>query len=92
MRKKHAENLLDTPILGVWRINLETALYILLGVIAVVACFYNLGARTQSHDESLHALYSWKLYAGDGYTSTRCSISCLARATLRRAYRRRPLG
>jgi len=67
MRKKHAEHLLDTPILGAWRINLETALYILLGVIAVVACFYNLGARTQSHDESLHALYSWKLYAGDGY-------------------------
>ena len=34
---------------------------------AIAACFYNLGARTQSHDESLHALYSWKLYAGQGY-------------------------
>jgi uncharacterized protein (TIGR03663 family) len=58
---------LDTPVLGVFRVNLETFLYILLGVIAVVACFYNLGARAQSHDESLHALYSWKLFAGEGY-------------------------
>ena len=75
MQKQKAKaqaNLLDTPVLRVleqWniRINLETCLYLLLGVIAVVACFYNLGARSQSHDESLHALYSWKLYAGDGY-------------------------
>ena len=60
-------NLLDILIFERWHINLEVALYILLGIIAVVACFYNLGARTQSHDESLHTLYSWKLYAGDGY-------------------------
>ncbi|MBN1584642.1 MAG: TIGR03663 family protein [Anaerolineae bacterium] len=60
-------NLLDTSIFERWHINLEVALYILLGVIAIAACFTNLGARTQSHDESLHALYSWKLYAGDGY-------------------------
>jgi uncharacterized protein (TIGR03663 family) len=61
------ETLLDTPILSILHINLETLLYIVLGVVAVVACFYNLGARTQSHDESLHTLYSWKLYAGQGY-------------------------
>jgi uncharacterized protein (TIGR03663 family) len=60
-------NLLDTPVFDVFHINLETFLYISLGVIAVVACFYNLGVRAQSHDESLHALYSWKLFAGEGY-------------------------
>jgi uncharacterized protein (TIGR03663 family) len=64
---KSQASLLDTPFFGVLHINLETFLYILIGAIAVVACFYNLGARAQSHDESLHALYSWKLYAGDGY-------------------------
>jgi uncharacterized protein (TIGR03663 family) len=60
-------HLLDTPILDVFHINLETLLYVLLALVAVVACFANLGARSQSHDESLHALYSWKLYAGEGY-------------------------
>ncbi len=70
-------SLLDVPVLSAlegWsvggytlRLNVETALYVALAVVALVACFYNLGARTQSHDESLHCLYSWKLYAGDGY-------------------------
>lgn len=64
---KTRSNLLDLPILEMWHINLEVALYILLGIVAAVACFYNLGARTISHDESLHALYSWKLFAGQGY-------------------------
>jgi len=64
---KTSAKLLDTNVLSVLHINLETFLYILLAVVAVIACFYNLGARTQSHDESLHALYSWKLYAGEGY-------------------------
>ncbi len=67
MKNKTKATLLDTPILERWHINLEVALYILLAVVAAVAVFYNLGARTQSHDESLHTLYSWKLYAGQGY-------------------------
>lgn len=65
--EKGRQNLLDKQVLGIVNLNLETVLYILLGAVAVVAMFYNLGARTQSHDESLHALYSWKLYAGEGY-------------------------
>ncbi|MBN1934361.1 MAG: TIGR03663 family protein [Anaerolineae bacterium] len=67
MKNKTKPTLLDTPIFERWHINLEVALYILLAVVATVAVFYNLGARTISHDESLHALYSWKLYAGQGY-------------------------
>ncbi len=65
--RKSKKSLLDIPIFSILHLNLEVMLYILLGVAAVAACFYNLGARTMSHDESLHALYSWKLYAGDGY-------------------------
>ena len=96
-------HLLDTPILTVLGINLEVLLYILLGILALVACFTNLGARAQSHDESLHALYSWKLYAGEGYehnpmmhgpfcfTLMPYSTFCSAQMTLRRACRRRRL-
>ncbi|MFC2023384.1 flippase activity-associated protein Agl23, partial [Chloroflexota bacterium] len=32
--------------------------------------FWDLGARAMSHDESLHALYSYYLYNGTGYTHT----------------------
>ena len=66
-QKTRPAHLLDMPVLRAINLNLETSLYILLGLAAIVACFYNLGARAQSHDESLHALYSWKLYAGQGY-------------------------
>ena len=43
-------------------------LYILFFVLALVTRFYALGDRVMSHDESLHALYSFKLYNGEGYT------------------------
>jgi uncharacterized protein (TIGR03663 family) len=46
----------------------EVALWILLVVIAVITRFWDLGARGLSHDDSLHALYSWKLYRGEGYS------------------------
>jgi len=28
---------------------------------------WDVGVRTMSHDEALHAYYSWRLYAGEGY-------------------------
>ena len=58
---------LDTPILERFNINVELLLYGLLAVIGVITRFWDLGVRAISHDESLHALYSWKLYAGQGY-------------------------
>ena len=45
----------------------ERAAYILLFAVALAMRLWGLGARAMSHDESLHALYSWKLYAGQGY-------------------------
>lgn len=41
--------------------------YVVLAVAAAVMRFWDLGARAFHHDESLHAFYSWNLYAGEGY-------------------------
>ncbi|MGQ9501893.1 MAG: 6-bladed beta-propeller [Anaerolineae bacterium] len=45
----------------------ETIAYGLLFVLAVFTRFYDLESRAISHDESLHMLYSYKLYNGEGY-------------------------
>ena len=58
---------LDTPLFGLLTVNWEMVLYATFIVLAVVTRFYDLGARVMSHDESLHTLYSWNLYAGKGY-------------------------
>ena len=48
-------------------LNWEKAFYLLLIVLALTTRFWDLGARAISHDESWHANWSWKLYAGQGY-------------------------
>ncbi|MCL4300727.1 MAG: TIGR03663 family protein [Anaerolineae bacterium] len=58
---------LDTPVLSLFILNWELILYVTFFIIAVMTRFYMLGARVMSHDESLHTLYSWNLYAGKGY-------------------------
>ena len=58
---------LDRPLLGLVSISLEQSIYLLLVLLAFATRFWALGARAMSHDESLHALFSWKLYAGEGY-------------------------
>jgi predicted membrane-bound mannosyltransferase len=60
-------DLLDLSLFRLLDVNLETCLYVVLALAAVVACFYDLGTRTMSHDESLHAIFSWLLYIGEGY-------------------------
>lgn len=37
----------------------EVATYGLIGILAAVLRFYNLGARAMHHDESLHGFFSW---------------------------------
>lgn len=49
------------------RISLEIALYLLLGLLAVLMRFWDLGSRAQHHDESLHSYFSWLYYTGAGY-------------------------
>jgi uncharacterized protein (TIGR03663 family) len=59
---------LDTPIIALLQgVNWEVALYVAFFALAIFTRFYNLGDRVMSHDESLHTLYSWNLYAGKGY-------------------------
>ncbi|MFN2166091.1 MAG: flippase activity-associated protein Agl23, partial [Anaerolineae bacterium] len=47
--------------------NWETVIYVAIFLIAVASRFWDVGARAMSHDESLHALYSYYLYSGSGY-------------------------
>jgi uncharacterized protein (TIGR03663 family) len=58
---------LDTPLTSLISINWETALFVVLIVLAVATRFWDLGARAMSHDESLHTQYAWQLYVGKGY-------------------------
>lgn len=48
-------------------LNWEIAFYILLALIALGMRLWALDARAFHYDESLHAVYSWKLYTGQGY-------------------------
>jgi len=67
MTKSIKENVLDTPLHTLFNLNWETVAYAVIALLAIITRFWDLGARTISHDESLHALYSYKLYAGEGY-------------------------
>ena len=45
----------------------ELATYGGLLLVAAMMRLWDLGSRAMHHDESLHALYAWNLYAGNGY-------------------------
>ncbi len=64
---KERTTLWERPLWRVVALNWELALYGLIFVLAVTTRFYDLSARAISHDESLHALWSYKLYNGEGY-------------------------
>jgi uncharacterized protein (TIGR03663 family) len=59
--------ILDRPLAELLEPSWEKAIYLLIFVLAVVSRFWDLGTRAMSHDESLHALYSYYLYSGSGY-------------------------
>ncbi|HEY5269396.1 MAG TPA: glycosyltransferase family 39 protein, partial [Anaerolineales bacterium] len=60
-------SLLDIPLKRWFPLNVETLLVVLLLAVAVVSRFYDLGARTMSHDEINHVIPSFSLYSGNGY-------------------------
>lgn len=60
-------SVLDAPLSSLVRVNWEVVAYVVIFVLAIVTRFWDLGSRAVTHDESLHALYSWNLYAGKGY-------------------------
>lgn len=59
---------LDRPLFNVITLNWELVFYIALVVVAGLMRYWDLGTRALHHDESLHALYSYNLFAGKGYT------------------------
>lgn len=67
MEIEHEKAWFDRPLAEILRPNREKAIYVLILILAVVSRFWDLGARAMSHDESLHALYSYYLYSGSGY-------------------------
>ena len=56
-----------SPKQNVAKRALYVALYVVLAVAAAAMRFWDLGVRAFHHDESLHAFYSWNLYAGEGF-------------------------
>ncbi|MEX1018010.1 MAG: flippase activity-associated protein Agl23 [Litorilinea sp.] len=60
--------ILAQPVARNAHLGAEAWAWIVLLVGTVVARFVNLGARAMSHDESLHALYSYYLYNNGNYS------------------------
>ena len=58
---------LDRPLAAVFPVRWETLIWIGIFVVGAVTRFYMLDVRAMSHDESLHALYSYYLYANGNY-------------------------
>ncbi|MEM7127723.1 MAG: flippase activity-associated protein Agl23 [Chloroflexota bacterium] len=59
---------LDRPVAALLQLNWENVAWVVILLLAVITRFYDLGARAMSHDESLHALYSFYLYDHGDYT------------------------
>jgi len=57
----------DRSWCGLRWLTTERLGYLLLILVGLFTRLYHLGVRAMSHDESLHALYSWYLYVGHGY-------------------------
>lgn len=65
---------LDRPIIPSWQwlaaltVHWEAVAYSVLVSLGLTLRLWDLGSRALHHDESLHAYYAWKLFAGQGYT------------------------
>ena len=70
MTNEAKPSFLDTPLVATLKLDVEKGLYILFALAAVFSRFWRLGDRVMSHDESLHAYFSWGLYMGRGFQHT----------------------
>ena len=68
METNETTSLFDRSLAEVLKPNWEKAIYLVIFVLAVASRFWDLGARVMSHDESLHALYSYYLYDRGDYS------------------------
>jgi len=60
-------DLLSKPLSHTVKLDWEKALYVAFVLLALCTRLWGLGDRVQSHDESIHAKYSWNLYSGYGF-------------------------
>ncbi len=58
---------LDRPLLTIRSLDWAWVVFGGLMLAVVLTRFWDLGSRALHHDESLHAVYSWYLYIGNGY-------------------------
>ena len=58
---------LDRPLSSVIAVSWEAIVWAGIFIAGIVTRFYDLGTRAMSHDESLHALYSYYLYANGNF-------------------------
>lgn len=58
---------LDTPLKRWFPVTKENLIVLLILIVAIISRFYDLGARTMSHDEINHVVPSYSLYTGRGY-------------------------
>jgi predicted membrane-bound mannosyltransferase/DNA-binding beta-propeller fold protein YncE len=58
---------LDNPLLSKITLNVETILFALIVILAVISRLYHLGNRVMSHDENTHVYYSWRFFKGQGF-------------------------
>ena len=58
---------LDRPLVSFMRLDWEAAIWIAIFVVSAVLRLWMLDVRAMSHDESLHSLYSYYLYANGNY-------------------------
>ena len=57
----------DTPITAFIAVDWEKLVLIVLILLAIGSRFWDLGARSYNHDESIHTSESYDLYVGKGY-------------------------
>ena len=67
MIETDSKNWLDIPIKTSLKLNKQTAVFILIFVIAVVSRLYMLGERVMSHDEINHVYFAYQFYKGGEY-------------------------
>jgi uncharacterized protein (TIGR03663 family) len=67
MQNQDNPSFLERSLVELLKPSWEKAIYFVIFLLAVASRFWDLGARAMSHDESLHALYSYYLYNGTGY-------------------------
>ncbi len=65
--KDYKTSWLDKPIFSKFTITIETGLFILIILLAILTRFYDLESRVMSHDENTHVYYSWRLFKGEGF-------------------------